>query len=477
MVTMLVFNKLLQFGWDKPDISPQNIVPELAQKWEVSADGRTYTFNLEKNVKWSDGTAFTADDVVYNLEKMADPQRSSLAGSLRKFTVQKVDDFTVKVVLESPQPSFLVTLAGPYASIQPKSKAAVDQKSTDFLMGTGPFIFKSMVAGVSYTFVKNPNYWRKDAANNPLPYLDGVVMSIVNDRNAQADNLLTGNIDMSCPQSGITNFEVLDRIRKQGTNITIAPQPLPYGFHFWFNLNNPNLKDVRVRKAIALLIDPKELATARNGSDDFANFNAVLLPPPYNLPKAEQDKLLGRDMTYDQRIAEAKKLMADAGKSAGFKLIIAGMNLPETKSGASLIADKLKRYLNIDSEMSMLETSASRNQRDSGEFGIYYDSALALTGDPDDLMPYFVSGQPSNFMKYSNTKLDQLWKDQSLATDYNKRMQITQEIERILLTDLPVAPVSLASWQIAWRNHVKNLVVHNSIYGPETSMERVWLNK
>lgn len=239
-----VFNNLVQFDTQKAGLDPRNIVPGLAERWEASADGKTWTFFLYRGVKWHDDKPFTADDVVYNMAKMADAKRSGVVSSFPNFDrSEKVDDYTVKVYLKAPSPDFLVQLAGPYTMILPPQKANVDWRTTDYLVGTGPFMYKSSVGGVSYQLVRNPNYHKKDASGNRLPYLDGVNYLVINDRSAQIDALLTNRVDMTQPSTGISSQELLDRVKSSGRPIDVQLIGSQGSSEtFFFNVKDPYLK-------------------------------------------------------------------------------------------------------------------------------------------------------------------------------------------------------------------------------------------
>jgi len=467
-----IFNGLLRFDLTKREIIPENIVGDLAERYEVSADGKTWTFFLQKGVKWHDGAPFSADDVVYSLNKMVDPKTSAIAGTLGAFDkVEKVDANTVKIYLKTPSPSLLVQLAGPFTSMQAKHKASVDWRSTDFLVGTGPFKYKSSAVGINYQSVKNPDYFRKG-----LPYLDGLNLTIIADRSAQVDAFATGQVEMTSVISGIPNKEALDRFRSQIKDAVLVQQAVQQGSVFWFNVERERVKDPRVRRAIALMVDPKEITDAGYGSEEWATYENAFMPAPYGLPKAEIDKLLGRGKPLDARIAEAKKLMADAGLASGFKLRYLVRSLPEQQRQVNVLADLCRRHLNIDPDIVAREATEARRVRDSKDFDLYLDQALNLMGEPDELMPYFVTGV-DNFMGYSNPAADKLWAQQSQTMDLAKRRQLTQEIERVLLTDVPAIPTTFMAYFTAWRPEVKGWVLQNASYASNICFEVVWLDK
>jgi peptide/nickel transport system substrate-binding protein len=477
--TLPVFSNLLTFDETKTTANLNTIVPDLAEKWDISADGKTITFYLVKGVKWHDGTAFSADDVVYSLEKMLDPKRSSLAVTLGAMErVEKIDANTVKVYLKQPSAAFLVNLAGPFAPIQPKSKAEVDMRSTDFLVGTGPFKFKAYTTGVSLELVKNPDYFKKDASGRQLPYLDGIIINVVPDRNNQTDALIAGRLDLHAPYGiAITTQENLDKVKKEGSKLVLDSIAVPRGPQLWLNQSYAPLKDVRVRRALALLIDQKQIAIAGYSFEEWGSYDLGFFTRDYGLPPEEIRKIMGWDKSMDARLAEAKKLLADAGYPNGFKLKMTTLTVPEFQRELTTLADMYKRQLNIETELVFISFVDSVKVQQSGDFQLFMTQIASYLGDPDEVMGTFIAGSPANFAKYNNPEADKLWAQQSMTTDYAKRKQVTQQLERVLLADLPAIPlhggVSIATW---WP-YVKGFVNQDVSYGPNCIFTRVWLDK
>jgi peptide/nickel transport system substrate-binding protein len=468
-----VFNNLIRFDPDKAEISPATIVPDLADRWETSTDGKTLTFYLHKGVKWHDGTPFTSDDVVYSFNKMMDPKQSSLPSSMPAFDrIEKTDELTVKIYLKDPSPSFMVQVAGPYANIQPKSKATVDWRSTDFLVGTGPFKFKSATAGVSYDLMKNPDYFKPG-----LPYLDGINISIVTDRSAQVSAYVAGKFDVTNTVVGIANQEQYEQFSTQVKGAIVKSQAPQQGTVFWYNMTLPVFKDVRVRKAIALMVDPREMTIAGYGNEGFGEYDHAFMPGSYGLPKAEFEKLLGRDKAFAERVTEAKKLLADAGMSTGLKFKVTTVNTPEYIKRATLLSDLCRRNLGVEVEIVPLDATAARTAREKGDYQLFFDQTLNPLGEPDEVMSYFMTGSSANFIKYSNPELDKLGSDQSKSMDITKRKQLTQQIEKILLTDLPAVPICFSAFYIAWQPNLKGFIPQQAWYTSNSVFEKAWLDK
>jgi peptide/nickel transport system substrate-binding protein len=480
VATIPVFNNLVQFDPTKKETLPSNIIGDLAEKWTVSPDGLTYTFNLVKNATWHNGKPFNADDVMYSINKMLDPKRSTIFGNFAGFReITKLDDYSVRISLDKINPGFLMNLAHGYSPIYYRDGGSVDPKSTDWLMGTGPFKFSKLTTGVSIEFVKNPNYFRKDSAGRQLPYLDGVLYQIVTDRNAQVASVATGRLDMTSCTTGVSSMESLEMYKQSNPNIVFQKSGGAFsGPGMIFNLKQQGpWQDARVRQAFALVATTEELVTQAYGTTYFMNVESGVLPSAYALPTAEINKMLGRDLPQAQRIEKAKKLMADAGYKDGFSVSYLIPNLPESTRQAQFQADMLKRHLNVELKLDVREWGTVTSERNAGRFTATPWQPSTMLGEPNDLMPYFLSGSQLNLMGYSNPEADKLWAQQSTMLDYNQRKAVTQQIEKILLTDLPFTTQGFMYNVIALQPYVKGFVLPDHVYTSYMAFERVWLDK
>ncbi|MEW6143068.1 MAG: ABC transporter substrate-binding protein [Chloroflexota bacterium] len=476
LYAMPVFNNLVQFDITKPDISPENLVGDLAEKWDVSADGKVITFHLRKGVKWHNGTNFTADDVVYSLTKMADKTRSSLTGDFPAFDkAERVDDYTVKVYLKFPSPSYLLQLAGTYSVIQSKASASIDSKSTDFIMGTGPFKFKKYTSGVSIEWERNPNYFKKDASGKQLPYLDGVTMAIMSDKSAIIDALVTQRLDgHGCFL--YNNQDEWDRGTSQAKAVQANKYTPPSLGLLWLNPNFKQFADVRVREALRLTFDREQATIAGYGNTLWGNLDRTIFTPVYGVPPAEMHKMVGDDKPYADRVAAAKKLMADAGYADGFKMRLVGRTLDVQTRIAQWWSDKL-RAINIDASIVSRELNQAREMRDKFDYEIYWDNPLIILGDPDEYTSWFKTGGVNNFAKYSNAEADKLWDSQAREMDYPKRKAMTQQIERLLIKDAWIFNLGSTKYSSGWQSYVKGWHDMDAIYTQKLKYETLWIDK
>jgi len=422
------------------DMSVNNVEADLAESWTISTDGLVYTFKLRQGVKWHDGQAFDADDVVYSINKMLDIKRSALTANFASIkTVEKVDAYTVKVTQSYVAPYLLVNFADGYAAIEAEHLAGGNSKTPDFLVGTGPFMFKSYVTGSSFSYVKNPNYFLKDSAGRATPYLDGMNYYVISDFTALMNVFISGNTDMTTPAMGISSEDQYQMVLKNFPNATIIFSTSHSGNIIVFNLKKDGpLKDVRVRQALTLLIESKTLCVAGYSSDRWMDYTKVFFEAPFSVTPAERDQLLGWDQTWDQRVAKAKQLLKDAGYADGFN-----GTLPY--NGSNAVFSRIlqtqtsvwKQNLNVNITIQPQELVVLNQTRDSGNWDLIYLSPVSSTGDPSQTVAWVQTAGSLNYNGYSNATVDKNIELQAKDPNMVTRVQECQEIERQILKDLP----------------------------------------
>ncbi|MFG1277325.1 ABC transporter substrate-binding protein [Xanthobacter autotrophicus] len=249
-----VFDGLVTYGFDlKP-------APQLAESWEVAPDGLTITFHLRKGVTWHDGKPFTASDVKWSLEnvwKTIHPRNKALFENVS--TVETPDDHTVVLKFSKPSLPIFSVLNGVGAPILPKHL----YEGTDILnnpynnkpVGTGPFVFKEWRKGEYLVLERNPAYW--DAGK---PYLDKLVFRVIPDAAARAAAIEKGEVQYApfnpVPFRDVERLAALPNLKVE----TRGYEWLSPVLYFDLNVENPYLKDVRVRQAIAHAVDKAALA-------------------------------------------------------------------------------------------------------------------------------------------------------------------------------------------------------------------------
>jgi peptide/nickel transport system substrate-binding protein len=286
----LVFNSLIQY--DHKTLEPQ---PELASAWEVSPDGKTYTFTLRTGVKFHDGRAFTAADVVADLKIVQRPEVASQVKGIAKqiATMQAQGDdkvvITFKTALSNVLDLFLMM-------------PVIDPDTADDLFagrtfnGTGPFTVQKYTPGQGFQLKRNPNYWVKDR-----PYLDGVDISVVRDSQSMLSSLKSGQsqlaLDLAPLDASTVKGDPAYKLIEADAHDSVS--------YVGYNVTVPLLSDKMVRQAISYAIDRKRILTQVLGNIG----TTTSLPWAPSSPAYDQSKL----DHYSHDVAKAKSMLQHAG--------------------------------------------------------------------------------------------------------------------------------------------------------------------
>jgi peptide/nickel transport system substrate-binding protein len=472
-----VFNGLVVFDPAKPIGSLETVIPELAKSWAWDASGTKLTFQLNEGVTWHDGKPFTAKDVKCTLDWIAGKVPGYFRKNPRKIWFANLKEVTVDsdhqatLHLERPQPSVLALLASGFGVIYPCHIEAKDQRQKP--IGTGPFKFVEFRSNELVRLVKNPNYWKKG-----LPYLDGVDYTIVGNRSTRVLGLIAGKFDLTT--TGDITVPIMKDIASQAPQIVCTLGPTNVSVNVLINDKRPPLDNVKLRKAISLAVDREGMmAITSHGA---ATVSGVMMPPPegiWGMPPEVISKLSGYGGTMEERQAEARKLMEEAGYSATNKLPIkiSTRDLASYKDPAVIMVDQLNK-VHFNAELEIIESSVWFGRAARQDYAV----ALNLTGssvdDPDaTLVESYACGSEYNYSKYCNPKLDEMLREQSAERDVEKRKKMVWEIERMLAEE-NVRPMlyhgrTAQCRQPYVKGHVRS---DNSIYS-HWRHEQVWLDK
>ncbi|UCG66621.1 MAG: ABC transporter substrate-binding protein [Deltaproteobacteria bacterium] len=470
----LVFSNLVRCSMQ--DLTA--VEPDLAKSWAISADGKVYTFHLFENVKWHDGKPFSAEDVKYSLEKMTDPKKGvETARLFPNFErAEVVDKNTVKVYLSEPQGSFLPFLTIAHCKVQSKhiAEAGTHHQSPGWLVGTGPFKLKNYNKGISWEVERYADYHREG-----LPYLDGIAAYFMEDVEAQKSSLIAKRVDMSAPGSAYRAIQDIEAIRASDPKIVFQPCIFGQGWGVLLNLKNPAApwQDQRVRKAISLVVDQKEQIMAVQGSELFAAPGGYLYPfGSYALPAKELARYQGTDKPYEERVAEAKRLMAAAGFSQGFEaVLLCRAQDPRHTRSAQMLAEQVRR-IGITLKIDEREEATYLKQRGDGKFEWVLDSIESTVGDPQEQLLPFHTGEYLNYAGYSNPKFDELFVRSSQVTGA-ERVKVVQEAARELWKDLPFVVFEYYGYVIGLQPYVKDFNNPGVLPLDWGLFDQVWLDK
>lgn len=431
------------------------VVPALATKWDISADGTVYTFNLRHGVKFHDGSPFNAEAVKFTFDRMLkeDHPYHDTGPFPLSFFFSAVQDVTVladdkvQFTLDKPYAPFLSNLAYPTGLIV--SPAAVKKYGKDFgrhPSGTGAFKFAEWQSNSKVVVVRNPGYW------DGVPSLEAVVFRPITDGNTRVAEMLSGGIDMmvEVPPDSVARFANNSRYQ-------LYEQAGP---HVWFlilNLKEGPFKDKRVRQAVNYAINKQALVD--NVLQGTAQIAAGPTPPAFSW--AYNDSLQPYPFDPDK----ARKLIKEAGADGAeitFYVTEGGSGmLDPIPMGAAIQADLAK--VGLKAKIETYEWNTFLGKVNPGLEGKADMAEMAwMTNDPDTL-PYLAlrtAAWPDeggfNSGYYSNPKVDELLEKARSSTDQAERAKLYKQMQTIVQDDAPW--VFVANWK---QNAVTSSAVHN----------------
>jgi oligopeptide transport system substrate-binding protein len=430
-----------------------NLIPSAAEKHEVSDDGLRYRFTIRAGAKWSNGDAVKASDFVYSWRRIMNPETGAKYANilypiknaeainkgreknLETLGAKALDDRTLEVTLESPTPYFLELLT--HQTGLPVHPATVEKFGKDYvkpenLVTNGAYTLKEFVPNSHIRIQKNPNFW--DAANVKI---DMVMFYPTKDASAAVRRFQAGELH--------SNDDIpADQIKflKQTFGDQVKLAPYLGTFYLAVNTTKAPLNDVRVRRALSLVIDREFIAEQIWGDTMVPAYSFV--PPGignYGEPAFADYKT--KNMI--DREDEAKKLLAAAGFGPGKALKIEiRYNMTENnKNTVVAIAEQWKRALGVD--VTFINTDAKTHfahLRDGGDFDVARAGWIGDYSDPQNFLFLVQSDNKGfNYAKYNNPEYDGLMKKAAAETDIKKRAAILFEAEKIFTRDLPYIPL------------------------------------
>lgn len=395
-----------------------NFVPELAKDWEISEDGKTYTFYLQENVNFHDGTPFNAQAVKFNFERMLNPE----FGSPRKSeinlveSVEVVDEYTVKIHLKEPYSPFLSVLTDRAGMMI--SPTAVKKLGRDFAnqpVGTGPYKFVERVQQSHIKLKLFEDYWREK------PDIPNIVYKPYPDGNTRVTNLISGDLDII----NKVPFKDIEKL-KNNPKIKVSEKGA-LGFQgIMLNTEKPPFNNKKVRQAVNLAINRDAIVKVvfKNGAIPAASPfppTSWAYPEELEVPK--------------QNIEKAKQLLAQSGLT-NIKFTLKITPKPEEKQLGQMLQSMLGQ-IGIQVEIEMVEFGTLLQQMRAHDFQAI---RLGWSGriDPDgNAYSWFTSNGSLNEMGYSNPKVDKLLSEARTINDREKRKELYAEVARILQEDVP----------------------------------------
>lgn len=473
----------------------QQTEPSLAKSWKASPDGRIFTLKLRRGVRFSDGQAFNADDVVFSFqvyldEKVHSPQRDLLVVAGKPIEVQKIDPYTVRFTLAQPYAAAerifdSVAILPRHLLEKPYGEGKFDQvwtvsASPSEIAGLGPFRLKEYVPGQRIVLEKNPYYWKVDRSKNRLPYIDQLVFLFVGNEDAQVIRFQTGETNLLSRVSA-ENYALLSKdAQSRGYELFDLGPGLEYNF-LLFNQNDLSGKkldkiateqawftDVRFRQAVSLAIDRQgiiKLVYSGRGQPLWGNVSPsnkfwVDQSLPHPARSVEKARELLKSAGFSWR---NEQLVDSRGNPVEFSIITSSSNTQRSKM-ATIIQDDLSK-LGMNVHVVPLEFRAVLDR----VFQTFdYEAAIMALGggdaDPNPEMSVWLSSGGTHLWRLSQpkpatdweAKLDPLMQKQMVELNYTKRKQLYDQAQGIIAQNVPFVFLATPNILVGARKDLAN---------------------
>ena len=437
--------------------SGQTIIPDLAHSWEISPDGKTYTFFLRKGVTFHDGADLTAEDVKATYQRIIQPPRGFSSPRTPLFaTVSEInvrDSHTIEFKLSEPRPQNF--MLGAFASGWNIIVRKQTLEDNDYSLrqipdypGTGPFRSVKRIDKEVWVMERNPDYW-----NEGLPYLDGIEFYHLPPFSPQLGAaLLAGNLDYARLLDPVSLKTVQDTPGMSGTDYYQSVIQA-----IWVNNEREAFRDPRVRRAIHLVLDRAVLV-------DVVRDVAPMLVGGFIYPFSEfatpPDRLAerpGYQSDPTAAIREARELMAAAGYADGIQDVdFMIREAASFKLWSVAIQAMLREILNIQTNRRTVQVSVWFDEALAGKFDFTISAIVSTLIDPSDYFnAWYGKDGPQNYSRWSNSRFQDLALQIDRELDDARRKDLVRQAEAVMEQDPPLIPVAWEKINDGWYDYVK----------------------
>ncbi|MBU8772802.1 peptide ABC transporter substrate-binding protein [Cytobacillus oceanisediminis] len=450
----------------------------IAEKWDISEDGKVYTFHIREDAKWSNGDPVTAGDFEFAWKRLLNPDTGSSAaflgyfieggeaynngeGSADDVKVKAVDDKTFEVTLVSPQAYFLSVITNP-AFFPINEKVATENPKwfaeAESFVGNGPFNLTEWEHDSHFVMEKNDQYWDAETVK-----LDKIHWAIIDDTNTEYQMYQSGELDVSDVPSELSE-QLLGEAK-------VEDQAGDYFYRF--NVNMEPFQNLNIRKAFAMAVDQQQIVdfVTKNGEKPAYGFVSY----GFTDPSGKDFREVSGDLVKTNA-EEAKALLEKGMEEEGYD------KLPEVtltystddthKKIAEALQQMFKENLGVEVKLANMEWNVFAEEQKALKFQLSRSSFLADYADPINFLENFQTGHSMNRTGWSNEKYDQLIKDAKNEADEAKRFELMYEAERILFEEMPIIPIHFYNQVYLYNDAVSGIVRH-----PVGYMELKWADK
>ncbi|MDR9828132.1 ABC transporter substrate-binding protein [Vibrio sp. FNV 38] len=427
-----------------------NTIPGVAESWQTT-DNKTFTFNLRKDAKWSNGDPVTAEDFVYSFKRAVEPATASpyswyveytrivnakeiIAGEADKETlgVRAIDANTLEIQLEKPVPYFVAMMG--HTTMKPVHRATIEAHGDTWtkpenFVGNGAFTINNWVVNERIELVRNENYW-----DNAETKLDKVTYLPIENQVAEMNRFLSGEIHMT-NELPIEHFKRLQKEHPESVSVVGNLCTYYYGFN---NAKAP-FDDARVRKALSYAIDRDVISNIILGQGQKP---AYFLTPEITAGFNPELPAYGT-ISQEERVAEAKNLLAEAGfdESNPLKFNLLYNTSENHRKIATAIQSMWNKELGVDITLENQEWKTYLDSRRQGDFDVTRAGWCGDYNEASSFLSLMQSNNSSNDPKYHNAEYDGVMEKAMLATSEEDRTAAYLEAEKLLARDMPIAPI------------------------------------
>lgn len=433
------------------NVSPAGAIqPRLAERWE-NKDNLLWTFHLRPGLTWSDGTAITAQDIVWSWQRLVSPATASPYASYpgnmhianareialgqkgpETLGVKALNDTTLQVTLTQPNAAFLAMLAHP--SLVPIDKVLVEQYADkwtrpEHIVTSGPYKLSQWVVNERLVAERNAKYW-----DNAHTVINKVTYLPISSEAADVNRYKAGEIDIVYTVP-INQFAQLQKT--MGDQLDVSPQLATY--YYEFNTTRPPFNDARVRRALNMALDKDIIAEKVLGQGQ---------RPAWLIGQPDIGGVTLHNPDYaswprEKRIAEAKKLLAQAGYDESHPLVFTLLyNTSESHQRIAIAASSMwKKNLGVEAKLQNQEWKTMLDTMHTHNFDAVRYAWIADYDDAATFLNTFRTGDSENTSQYSNPAYDEALRNAAKASDVATRGKYYQQAEDLLAQDVPAIPV------------------------------------
>ncbi|MDO4204477.1 MAG: peptide ABC transporter substrate-binding protein [Selenomonadaceae bacterium] len=417
--------------------------PALAERWDISPDGRTYTFHLRPGICWSDGTPITADDFVYSWQRVLDPkvgcgnaymlypilnaeEYNTEEAKTESLGLKALDPTTLQVVLKNPTAYFLDLTAFHVFYPIPKHIAAKasDTWASNYetIVGCGPYTITRWVHSSEIVLMKNEKYWNKDNVRSSC-----IIMPISETKSTRLTIVESGQADLMLDPPSADE----DRLKEKGL---YRVEPILGTTYYVFNVTKPPFDNPLVRKAFALAVSREDMVKTiiRNGRSA-----AYGLVPPGMMTAGRDFRQEGGQLMKDNAVL-AKEFLAKSGYKDEPVAILYNTN-EMNKAVAESIQDMWKDVLGVNAALTNQETKVFYDTRENGDYQVATTNWVADFADPANFLEVF--SDKTNDAQYHDPEYEAIIAAAQQEIDPAKRLAILHKAEKKLFDDCVIIPL------------------------------------